>query len=38
MDDDGNEIEDGELTSRAPTQEDFVGLCARSMSWMRVTW
>jgi len=29
MDDDGNEIEDGELTSRAPTQEDFVGLCAR---------
>ena len=29
MDDDGNEIEDGELTSRAPTQEDLVGLCAR---------
>jgi len=24
-----NDIEEGELTSRAPTQEDFVGLCAR---------
>ncbi len=27
--DDDNDIEEGELTSRAPTQEDFVGLCAR---------
>lgn len=27
--DDEHEIADGELTSRAPTQEDFVTLCAR---------
>lgn len=27
--DDGHEIADGELTSRAPTREDFVALCAR---------